>query len=153
MSSGHDGMWHLVCIGLAGFYWWLFCFGCCLRSVTWGSHDDMRMKSGRRWYRGSWQWAFEQSRRTSYVGMKSHALLNWIEFIYLYYTTGNISDLDDNAEYEAKGLFEWIYVIIGTDFCSIRVFIIIGFSKVKASPNNPDWWRIPSDPLGYSGYC
>ena len=69
--------------------------------------------------------------------MKSHALLDLIEFIYLYYTTGNISDLDDNAEYEAIGPFEWIYVIIGTDFCCIRVFIIIGLSKVNASPNNP----------------
>ena len=56
----------------------------------------------------------------------------------MYYTTGNISDLDDNAEYEAIGPFEWIYVIIGTDFCCIRVFIIIGLSKVNASPNNPD---------------
>ena len=56
--------------------------------------------------RGSLEWVLEQDRRISYVGMKSHALLNRIEFIYLYYTTGNISDLDDNAKYEANGPFE-----------------------------------------------
>ena len=56
----------------------------------------------------------------------------------MYYTTGNISDIDDNAKYEANGTFEWIYVIIGTDFCCIRVFIIIGLSKVNASPYYPD---------------
>ena len=36
------------------------------------------------------------------------------------------------------GPFKWIYVIIGTDFCCIRVFIIVGFSKVNVSPNKPD---------------
>ena len=56
--------------------------------------------------RGSLEWALEQSRPINYVGMKSHVLLNWIEFIYMYYTTGNISDLDNNAEYEANGPFE-----------------------------------------------
>ena len=35
----------------------------------------------------------------------------------MYYTTGNISDIDDNAKHEADGPFEWIYVIIGTDLC------------------------------------
>ena len=44
----------------------------------------------------------------------------------MYYTTGNISALDDNAKYEAIGPF----VIIWTDFCCIRVFIIVGFRKV-----------------------
>ena len=58
--------------------------------------------------------------------------------IYLYYTTGNLSDIDHNANNEADGPFKWIYVIIGTDFCVIRVFIIVGLSKVNASPNKPD---------------
>ena len=49
----------------------------------------------------------------------------------MYYTTGNISDIDDNAKHQADGPFEWIYVIIGTDFCCIRVFIIIGLRKVR----------------------
>ena len=56
--------------------------------------------------RGSLEWALKQDRRISYVGMKSHALLNKDLVIYLYYTTGNISDLDDNAKYEAIGPFE-----------------------------------------------
>ena len=51
---------------------------------------------------------------------------------------GNQSDIDHNANNEADGPFKWIYVIIGTDFCCIRVLIIVGFSKVNASPNNPD---------------
>ena len=59
---------------------------------------------------------------------------SWI-VIYMYYTTGNILDIDDNAKHEADGPFEWIYVIIGTDFCCICVFIIIGLRKVNASPN------------------
>ena len=37
------------------------------------------------------------------------------------------------------GPFKWIYVIIGTDFCCIRVFIIIGLSIFNASTNKPDW--------------
>ena len=31
-------------------YWWLFCFGCCLRSVTCSSHDDACMMRGRCWH-------------------------------------------------------------------------------------------------------
>ena len=31
-------------------YWWLFCFGCCLRRVTCGSLDDACMVRGRCWY-------------------------------------------------------------------------------------------------------
>ena len=58
--------------------------------------------------------------------------------IYLYYTTGNLSDIDHNINNEADGPFKWIYVIIRTDFCCIRVFIIVGLSKVNASPNKPD---------------
>ena len=63
-------------------YWWLFCFVCCLRSVTWGSHDDACMMRGRRWHchlasaslcGTVGQWAFDQGRRTSYIGMKAHA--------------------------------------------------------------------------------
>ena len=56
----------------------------------------------------------------------------------MYYTTGNLSDIDHNANNEANGPFKWIYVIIRTDFCCIRVFIIIGLSKVNASPYKPD---------------
>ena len=57
----------------------------------------------------------------------------------MYYTTGNLSDIDDhNANNEANGPFKWIYVIIRTDFCCIRVIIIIGLSKVNASPYKPD---------------
>ena len=51
---------------------------------------------------------------------------------------GNQSDIDHNANNEADGPFKWRYVIIGTDLCCIRVFIIVGFCKVNASPNNPD---------------
>ena len=39
---------------------------------------------------------------------------------------------------QADGPFKWIYVIIGTYFCCIRVFIIVGLSKVNASPNKPN---------------
>ena len=66
---------------------------------------------------------------------------------------GNISDIDHNVNNEAGGPFKWIYVIIGTDFCCIRVFIIIGFSIFNASTNKPDWGKVPSDPVGYIGYC
>ena len=64
----------------------------------------------------------------------------------MYYTTGNLSDIDHNANIEANGPFKWIYVIIGTDFCCIRVFIIIGLSKVNASPNKPDRGQSPVRP-------
>ena len=47
---------------------------------------------------------------------------------YLYYTTRNISDVDHNVNNEAEGPFKCIYVIIRTDFCCNRVFIIIGLS-------------------------
>ena len=59
---------------------------------------------------------------------------------------GNLSDIDLNVNNEADGPFKWIYVIIGTDFCCIRVFIIIGLSKVNASPYNPDCGRSPVRP-------
>ena len=52
---------------------------------------------------------------------------------------GNLSDIDHNVNNEADGPFKWIYVIIGTYFCCIRVFIIIG-------PYNPDWGRSPVRP-------
>ena len=51
-------------------------------------------------------WAFEQGRHISYIGMKYRALLNWIEFIDLYYTTGNLSDIDHTANNEANGPFK-----------------------------------------------
>ena len=54
------------------------------------------------------------------------------------YTTGNISDVDHNVNNGADGPFECIYVIIGTDFCCIRVFIIIGLSIFNASTSKPD---------------
>ena len=63
--------------------------------------------------------------------------VDWV--IYLYYTTGNLSDIDHNANNEAIGPFKWIYVIIRTDFCCIRVIIIIGLGKLNASPDKPDW--------------
>ena len=56
----------------------------------------------------------------------------------MYYTTGNLSDIDHSANNEANGPFKWTYVIIGTDLCCIRVFIIIGLSKVNTSPYNPE---------------
>ena len=59
---------------------------------------------------------------------------------------GNISDIDDNAKHEADGPFEWIYVIIGTDFCCIRGFIITGLRKVNTSPYNADRWQSPVRP-------
>ena len=72
--------------------------------------------------------------------------LNWV--IYLYYTTGNLSDIDHNANNEANGPFKWIYVIIRTYFCWIHVYIIIGLRKVIASPYKPDWGRSPIWPCG-----
>ena len=60
---------------------------------------------------------------------------------------GNQSDIDHNDNNEANGPFKWIYVIIGTDFCCIRVFIIIGLSKSGLRG------EVPSDPVGYIGYC
>ena len=65
----------------------------------------------------------------------------------MYYTMGNLSDIDHNVNNEANGPFKWIYVIIGTDFCCIRVFIIIGLSKVNSSPYNPEV-RSPVRPCG-----
>ena len=58
-----------------------------------------------------------------------HINLTIIEKLILYYVVKIIY---------RYALFKRIYVIIGTDFCCIRVFIIIGFSKVNASPDNPD---------------
>ena len=63
----------------------------------------------------------------------------------MYYTTGNLSDIDHSVNNEADGPFKWIYVTIGTDFC-ICVFIIIGLCKVNASPNNPDCGQSPVRP-------
>ena len=40
-------------------------------------------------------------------------------------TLWGISDIDHNANNEENGPFKWIYVIIRTDFCVIRVFIIM----------------------------
>ena len=129
-------------------YWWLFCFGCCLRSVIWSSHDDACMMGGRCWYchlASAYLCGTLESGRLikadvqAILGWNIVHKLNWIEFIYLYYTTGNQSDIDHNANNEADGPFKWIYVIIGTDFCCIRVFIIVGLSKVNASLNKPDW--------------
>ena len=40
-------------------------------------------------------------------------------------TLWGISDIDHNANNEDHGPFEWIYVIIGTDFCCISVFLIM----------------------------
>ena len=59
-------------------------------------------------------------------------------YIYQHYTTRNLSDIDHNVNNEADGPCKGIYAIIGTDFCCIRVLIIIGFSKVNASPDKPD---------------
>ena len=73
------------------------------------------------------QWALEEDRSKVIVGVR-----------YLHYTTGNISDVDHNVNNEADGPFECIYVIIGTDFCCIRVFIIIGLSIFNTSTNKPD---------------
>ena len=39
-------------------------------------------------------------------------------------------------------------MIIRTDFCCIRVFVIIGLSKVITSPYNPDCGANPVRPLG-----
>ena len=36
-----------------------------------------------------------------------------------------ISDIDHNTNNEDHGPFKWIYVIFGTDFCCIRVFIVM----------------------------
>ena len=47
-------------------------------------------------------------------------------------------DIDHNVNNEADGPFKWIYVIIGTDFCCIRVFIIIGLSIFNTSVDKPD---------------
>ena len=40
-------------------------------------------------------------------------------------TLWGISDIDHNVNNEEHGPFKWIYVIIRTDFCCIRVFIMI----------------------------
>ena len=91
---------------------------------------------------GSWM-----SNTWKYIGMKYHSWLAWLEFIYQHYTTRNQSDIDHNVNNEADGPCKWIYVIIGTDFCCIRVFIIIGLSKVIIRTAG----GIPSDPLEYIG--
>ena len=40
-------------------------------------------------------------------------------------TLKGISDVDHNTNNEDHGPFEWIYVICGTDFCCIHVFLIM----------------------------
>ena len=50
-------------------------------------------------------------------------------------TLWGISDIDHNTNNEDHGPFEWIYVIIRTDFCCIRVFMIMDsvYSQYKIS--------------------
>ena len=144
-------MWHLMCIQVWRAYWWLFCFGCCLQRVTCGSHDNTCRMSGSAgiaiWRArlfaahlrvGAWS---SQTYNLCWDEISFIVKLNWV--IHLYYTTGNLSDIDHNANNEANGPFKWIYVIIRTDFCWIRVYIIIGLRKVIASPYKPDWGRSP----------
>ena len=40
-------------------------------------------------------------------------------------TLKGIWDVDQNTNNEDHGPFEWIYVIFGTDFCCICVFLIM----------------------------
>ena len=40
-------------------------------------------------------------------------------------TLKGISDVDHSTNNEDHGPFEWIYVIFGTDFCCIHVFLIM----------------------------
>ena len=43
---------------------------------------------------------------------------------YLYYTTGNISDINHNVNNEAQGPFEYIHVKTWIDLCCCEVFVI-----------------------------